>query len=73
MKNYFRRTDPETGEMVNDPAQLAELNKDADIWNPNFTYGYLHSWVVEDGSFLRLNTVDARVYPAGKSDKEDWH
>lgn len=57
MSNYFRITDPVTGNTVSDPEELAGLNKDASIWSPLYTVAKLHSWIVEDGSFLRLNTV----------------
>ncbi len=50
----------ESGALVTDLQQLAELNKDAKIWSP-FSMGtaspVFHSWAVEDGSFLRLNNV----------------
>ena len=49
------------------PAVLEKANANATIWMPagltnfgsgagNFSY-YLHSWAIEDGSFLRLNNV----------------
>lgn len=47
------------GQVVTDPTELAKLNANAKIWSPSnssnsFT---LHSWAVEDGSFLRVNNV----------------
>jgi TonB-linked SusC/RagA family outer membrane protein len=57
MDGYFRYTSPETGETISDPTALAELNKDAKIWSPKFTNARLHSWAIEDGSFLRLSTL----------------
>lgn len=47
------------GQVVTDPAELAKINENATIWSPSnssnaFT---LHSWAVEDGSFLRLNNI----------------
>lgn len=47
------------GEVVTDPVQLAALNKDARIWSPLTTASsfYVHSWAVEDGSFIRINNV----------------
>ncbi|TDE15421.1 TonB-dependent receptor [Dyadobacter psychrotolerans] len=41
------------------PAVLAELNKNARIWQPLRSNGSftLHSWAIEDGSFLRLSNV----------------
>ncbi|BAV07458.1 TonB-linked outer membrane protein, SusC/RagA family [Filimonas lacunae] len=47
------------GELVTDLKQLAALNPNPKIWSP-FSMGtaspYFHSWAVENGSFLRLNT-----------------
>jgi TonB-linked SusC/RagA family outer membrane protein len=47
------------GVRVTDPAALAALNADATIWSPLTTASsfYVHSWAVEDGSFLRINNV----------------
>ena len=47
------------GQVVTDPAELAKINANAKIWSPSnssnsFT---LHSWAVEDGSFLRVNNI----------------
>ncbi|MGV8091421.1 MAG: SusC/RagA family TonB-linked outer membrane protein [Mangrovibacterium sp.] len=56
-KSRFIRIDPETGAFVSDPARLAELNKDAKYWSASMQRAPLHSWVIEDGSFLRLNNV----------------
>ncbi|WP_276480474.1 SusC/RagA family TonB-linked outer membrane protein [Paraflavitalea pollutisoli] len=41
------------------PDLLAELNKNAQIWQPIAGAGafYPTSWVMEDGSFLRLNNI----------------
>lgn len=48
------------GNLVTDLKELAALNPDPKIWTP-FSFGgaapYFHSWAVEDGSFLRLNTL----------------
>ena len=57
-ENRFMYFDKSTGERVDDPEQLAELNKNATIWSPlSCNLIQLHSWVVEDGSFLRLNNL----------------
>jgi len=45
------------GVVVTDPAELAELNKNATIWTPSRGRYLFHSWAVEDGSFLRLNNA----------------
>ena len=41
------------------PDLLAELNKNATIWQPLKSAGafYPHSWAIEDGSFLRINNL----------------
>ncbi|WP_200977361.1 TonB-dependent receptor [Echinicola sp. 20G] len=48
------------GEIVTDLGQLAELNENKNIWSHN-SYGIagavIHSWAVEDGSFIRLNNL----------------
>lgn len=47
------------GEVVTDPAALAELNANATIWSPLTTASsfYVNSWAVEDGSFVRINNL----------------
>ncbi|WP_084166264.1 SusC/RagA family TonB-linked outer membrane protein [Anditalea andensis] len=47
------------GQVVTDPTELAALNQNAQIWTPLTTASsfYMHSWAVEDGSFLRINNV----------------
>lgn len=49
------------GEVVTDLNQLSELNADKNIWS-HTSFGVaqatIHSWAVEDGSFLRLNNVN---------------
>ncbi len=45
------------GEIVTDPAELEALNANTTMWSP-FMRNYVFSdWAVEDGSFLRLNTL----------------
>lgn len=52
------RTIDDKGVVVKDPAALAALNANATIWQPiTNNRPYLHSWAVEDGSFLRINNV----------------
>ncbi|MEO5561951.1 MAG: TonB-dependent receptor [Chitinophagaceae bacterium] len=57
--NRFHYIDP-SGNLVTDLQELAKLNPDPKIWSP-FSMGtaspYFHSWAVEDGSFIRLNTL----------------
>ncbi|GGH61186.1 TonB-linked SusC/RagA family outer membrane protein [Filimonas zeae] len=55
----FRYIDA-NGELVTDLKRLAAINPNPKIWSP-FSMGnaspYFHSWAVEKGSFLRLNTL----------------
>jgi len=48
------------GEVVTDLQQLGEMNEGKNIWSHN-SFGVagamIHSWAVEDGSFLRLNNL----------------
>ncbi len=62
LSHRFTIIDPETGNNVAygtnaDPVRLQEINKNASIWSPLYTKTPLHSWAIEDGSFLRLNTL----------------
>jgi hypothetical protein len=62
LANRFTIIDPQTGNNVasgqfGNPARLKEINENASIWHPLMTQTPLHSWAVEDGSFLRLNTL----------------
>lgn len=49
--------DPATGQVVNDPDALAALNQGATMWSPYMARYVFTDWAVEDGSFLRLNTL----------------
>src|SRR5690606_24631031 len=53
----FSYVDKVTGKEVLDPIELAEMNKNATMWSPTNQRTPLHSWAVEDGSFLRLNNL----------------
>lgn len=47
-----------SGQRVTDPKELAALNENASIWTPvRVQRWWLHSWAVEDGSYLRINNV----------------
>lgn len=48
---------PATGELVTDPAALAALNANTTMWSPYMDRYIFSDWAVEDGSFLRLNTL----------------
>lgn len=58
MNDRWRNVDDQ-GQVVTDPTALAKLNQNATIWTPSTTSTsfILHSWAVEDGSFVRLNNV----------------
>lgn len=58
MNNRWRTVD-ENGVVVTDPAALAKLNENAQLWAPlrSASSFYVHSWAVEDGSFLRVNNI----------------
>lgn len=46
------------GEVVTDPKELSVLNENASIWSPvRVQRWWLHSWAIEDGSYLRINNV----------------
>lgn len=47
------------GQVVTDPAELSKLNANASLWSPSTSSNSftLHSWAVEDASFLRVNNI----------------
>lgn len=48
----------EAGQIVTEPEALKALNANTTIWSPVRVQRYwLHSWAVEDGSFLRVNNL----------------
>ena len=53
----WTNVDAATGEMVNDPATLAAMNANTTMWSPYMTRHVFSDWAVEDGSYLRLNTL----------------
>ena len=46
-----------TGEIVTDPSKLASMNANTTMWSPLMSKMVFSDWAVEDGSFLRLNTL----------------
>ena len=57
MNNRFRYIN-EQGQRVYDPVELSKLNTNATIWSPvRVQRWWLHSWDVEDGSYLRFNNI----------------
>lgn len=57
MKSRFTYIN-ESGQRITDPAELAKLNEHATIWTPvRVQRWWLHSWAIEDGSYLRFNNL----------------
>lgn len=57
MKGRFTNVN-DRGQVVTDPTELAALNANATIWSPvRVQRWWLHSWAVEDGSYLRFNNL----------------
>lgn len=46
-----------TGELITDPDALAAANANTTMWSPYMNRYVFSDWAVEDGSFLRLNTL----------------
>ncbi|UOQ68530.1 SusC/RagA family TonB-linked outer membrane protein [Hymenobacter volaticus] len=55
MSNRYR-TIKADGSLITSLDELREVNQNADIWTPTRAY-FLHSWAVENGSFLRVNNL----------------
>lgn len=47
----------EDGTISNDPVELAAMNANTTMWSPMMDRYVLTDWAVDDGSFLRLNTL----------------
>ncbi|NJO92541.1 MAG: SusC/RagA family TonB-linked outer membrane protein, partial [Chloroflexia bacterium] len=45
------------GNLVNDPALLAQMNANTTMWSPYVQNRLLTDWAIEDGSFLRMNSL----------------
>jgi TonB-dependent starch-binding outer membrane protein SusC len=57
MKDRFTNINA-AGQRVTDPKELAALNENAKIWTPvRVQRWWLHSWAVEDGTYLRFNNI----------------
>ena len=57
MKDRWTNIDGK-GQIVTDPVALTNLNANAKIWTPvRVQRWWLHSWAVEDGSYLRINNI----------------
>jgi TonB-dependent starch-binding outer membrane protein SusC len=59
IENNRWKTIDANGNVVTDPKALANLNKNATLWQPITTGSafYPQSWAVEDGSFIRINNI----------------
>lgn len=53
----WTNVDPNTGAIATDPTALAALNANTTMWSPYMNNYVLTDWAIEDGSFLRLNTL----------------
>ena len=47
----------EDGTLSNDPTELSAMNTGTTLWSPFMSRYVFSDWAVEDGSFLRLNTL----------------
>ena len=61
--NRWTNLDPATGQLVTDPNALAALNANTTMWSPYMQRYVFSDWAVEDGSFLRLNTLTLGYTP----------
>lgn len=76
LQNRFTTIDPATGYNIYygtnaNPELLKALNEGKTMWHPMMTTIALHSWAIEDGSFLRLNNVTLG-YTLPKSMVKKW-
>ncbi|WP_324719938.1 SusC/RagA family TonB-linked outer membrane protein [Salinimicrobium sp. HB62] len=55
--NRWTNLNPETGQLITDPDALAAANATTTMWSPYMSRYVFSDWAVEDGSFLRLNTL----------------
>ena len=53
----WTNVDPNNGQLVTDPDQLTALNATTTMWSPYMSNYVFSDFGVEDGSFLRLNTL----------------
>lgn len=62
LEHRFSTIDPSTGSNIYygttaNPDLLREVNKNASIWHPLTNRSVFSSWVIEDGSYLRLGNM----------------
>ncbi len=53
----WNNLDPISGVLVTDPSALTDLNANTTMWSPNMKQFVFSDWAVEDGSFIRLNSL----------------
>lgn len=46
-----------TGNVITDPEALAAANRTTTMWSPYMPQTVVHSWLLEDASFLRLSSL----------------
>lgn len=51
------RSIDDNGQRITDPVLLDEINRTTTMWSPLTSYRFVSSYIVEDGSFLRLNSA----------------
>ncbi|HJT74642.1 MAG TPA: hypothetical protein VJ720_11500, partial [Chitinophaga sp.] len=57
MKNRWTNVNAQ-GQIVTDPNELTAMNSKATIWSPvRVQRWWLHSWAIEDGSYIRFNNL----------------
>lgn len=56
MKDRYKLFD-DNGNKVTDPAALSAMNANAKMWTPSGGNYFLHSYAIEDASFLRISNV----------------
>ncbi|HSK12259.1 MAG TPA: SusC/RagA family TonB-linked outer membrane protein, partial [Phnomibacter sp.] len=58
VNDRWKRID-QNGVVITDPQQLEAMNANAKMWTPSTSSNsfVLHSWAIEDGSFVRINNV----------------
>lgn len=61
--NRWTNLDPASGQLVTDPSALEALNANTTMWSPYMQRFVFSDWAVEDGSFLRLNTLTLGYTP----------
>lgn len=71
-RHRFRVFDDAGNDLRGDKEALRALNAGATIWSPVYQYPILHSWAVEDGSFLRLSNLTIGYTLPQRLTKKIW-